>query len=1284
MIVMLAVFLLGGMYSAAFAGDKTGIKINEIIPDNLSATSLTSGLIVQSVSCPYDTLAAMQTGIPFTILLKNLSDVEIKIQFMILNFSFASTGDRNSDYLVTGVSSPDSIMPPHVTRVFKFEIEVLPWALANVDISVMVFVVGERLDNHQPVFTESEEQLYTLDHFNMASFDNDDGTYRWRGGWVEIGESDGPGEGNIQIVEPLSSAVIGDHVPYTGAGLSRGADIYGADNAELEFLWERDPVNGFEGSFLVQVSKNGRDDWETLLTIAGGADESYTSEAFIIDDHISDSTTVRFMTEGVCSGRMFVDEVRIILITQSSFHSWTVLSEAILFHAALFDTRHTPDRSDDSLICVTNPEVVSLDRIQYLYGKQPLADIPFEKSNLYRLVIQFNSSYDWDWKPDESETGYLSFTGLNRGFGRLSAPRFGCKEFLLPETMIPDQEDDPADYLVGATEKSLPPIPWSMNTDPWLDPVVDEGKVDEFGAVMEGLDPLRWIVDCRDAGKNWEITGNCEKERYYFHEIWFQPDLEWAHADTADLFLHINGKEPDENLEQIHLLLNMMDDDVEGPVISDYSPEILPEGVSEYITCRITDPSGVYDDGTGVGGQGVYLLYDSDGSLEDDFYELQMSPAGGGYFRSDLTVGGLSQGEELIYRVYACDDDSDTGPADRSRSRGDIQTVQFVGSEPVHDAPYSLSPNFVYPGQQDVTFSIKIGNPNSGKVTFLPAVSYLRIDDGTTVLVTHLSNETVLSPGAVDFPIAFDPVDFPVDFSALDTLKPLLHLEGTYLDSLSWDQTWTVSVSNRLTVKRPTLHMEAHALPSPDVNPGESKVELLRLELNLENVTGILLDTLIVSNPRARVPGGAASDANFERLYLYKQGAPLLESLAAPDDSEPPFLTSRPFTESDSLLAAATLDKGRAVFGLSRGRLIPPWESLYYYVVADVDSFSASDGEFLDIDIASPDSVFLSGSAAVSFEELPLNSEGRNRIDGFVSFQAQIVDNLPDTLYSGDGNQPVFTVDLPSNGQLPDILSGLSVRNLGDSQVDEIINDLRFWADDGDGVFSAGEDEYLGILLYTGARFQISGISRPVMGSQRFFLTAGFGQGFTEPLEVRFGIPVGGVEYISGNDGPLDQGVIAVSSQVLIRRESIIVEALESGSGSVTVHPGEVDVELLGLRIVNNTLGEVTVDSLRLRSAEGLFACESAKNFGLFHDNGNLTFDPAGDAWISSAAWSAGSGLFADMDLHVAAGSSAVLFVATGLDSFKTADGCTLAVWLASAADLHLSAATENPYEIDG
>ena len=1040
-----------------------------------------------------------------------------------------------------------------------------------------------------------------------------------------------PGTSGGLVIESVTCSF--DSVVLEKAGIPVTVRVANSSNTSItvrqlklifseKFTGDRDSDYDVTGDLNPEVTilSGGRVDFELFGKVRNGAaaDMNISIDAHAFGTRSDNLESVSASTS--------VDNIFIDSTTEAGAHMQLDVDDPLTSIIALYDTRMTADRSDDSLMVERTGVVFWLDTDYHVDSGAPLADIQFEKSARYRLVIQLHSSDDWEWEPKNQGQGFLSLTDPSQGFGRLSSPQPGIPELLLSESMIPDEESDNVDYVVGATRAIDTPVPWAMLSDPWADLNIDDGKLGEYGQLRYGLDPARWHIDCRDGGKEWEVTGKCERRRYYFHEVWFTPDLDWAHGDEIDIQMMIEGQDSnDGDLRGLHAHFRMIDDDASGPVITDFTPELVREGDIFSIYCSIDDPSGVFDDGSGSGGQGVYLIWDTDGDLENGHNEVQMSLVVDDVYGTDIAIGGFAQGEEIIYAIYAWDDDVDTGPADRSLSVSEKRNIAVLASVAIFDELNSFWPSSVYPAEEAVPFHIEIANPNMDGL-WLWDTSYIEFTDGDTTVTTFLSNDTWLESGVSNFPVRFDDVDIPPSLGSPDTLEISINIEGWYAGGFPFSQSWNASYTNSLIVLEPTVHFDAHAVPSVPVNPGDRLVELLRMEVVCESVTDITLDSLTVSDmAHAAARSAAARSDNVEMLYLYRQASTsgmstILEAASQNKLEDKPeyfngesgfsslsgareILTDRPFSPYDSLVATATLEDGKAVFNILSNRLLGAWESAFFYVVADIDSFDAVDGEPLAFGIASPDSVFITGNATVSLLDDPFVSEGTPEIDGFMTFQASFDTTVVDTLYSGDNFNSILILDIPSNGNIPDIMSGLSVANYGDAAAVNALETVSLWVDDGDGTFSILSDIYEGDLQYTGDRFEITGLSIPVVGSQRLFVTADIGYGFTDPLELRMGVPLMGVEYVSGNDGPLDGSVIPDSSQVLIRREFILIESLIASTELSPVNPGDVDVELMAMSLTNNTLGQVTIDSLRVGGSPGLFNCEPSKEIRLHLDD---------------------------------------------------------------------------------
>ncbi|MCU0640117.1 MAG: hypothetical protein MUF59_09660, partial [Candidatus Krumholzibacteria bacterium] len=182
-------------------------------------------LQVASVRCPFDTLMAGASGVPVAVELLNSSDAGIEIQYIAIYFTFISQGDRNSDYSVTALPPSGWLIPSGESKSFDFLVNVLDGALINEIITVEAFAFGIRQDNLEQVTAGSYDTRMVLDEFEVVSYDNNDGDTDWKGPWVEIGESDGPGAGLVFITdEPVtkdSVLAIGAKTAFDPVGILR-------------------------------------------------------------------------------------------------------------------------------------------------------------------------------------------------------------------------------------------------------------------------------------------------------------------------------------------------------------------------------------------------------------------------------------------------------------------------------------------------------------------------------------------------------------------------------------------------------------------------------------------------------------------------------------------------------------------------------------------------------------------------------------------------------------------------------------------------------------------------------------------------------------------------------------------------------------------------------------------------------------------------------------------------------------------------------------------------------
>ncbi|MCK4349228.1 MAG: hypothetical protein KAX13_00125, partial [Candidatus Krumholzibacteria bacterium] len=236
----------------------------------------------------------------------------------------------------------------------------------------------------------------------------------------------------------------------------------------------------------------------------------------------------------------------------------------------------------------------------------------------------------------------------------------------------------------------------------------------------------------------------------------------------------------------------------------------------------------------------------------------------------------------------------------------------------------------------------------------------------------------------------------------------------------------------------------------------------------------------------------------------------------------------------------------------------------------------------------------------------------------------------------------------------------------------------------GDGYFSAADDSMLGELVATGERYQRSGLAVPVVSPTRFFATADFMQGYSQEFYALFGIPQNGIEFASGNDGPIDGNVQSPKMQFLERREIVSIEALPITSG--TVYTGQKDVGILALEFTNSTLGTINLDSLRVTCDSSAFACDPAAMISLHLDNGDHTFDPADDSQLGTEQLVFWRAMFTELVLEIPTDGTAVLFASVDVDSFFTIDDVLLNAEITSCEDIYITVGpevTEAIYDLD-
>jgi len=588
----------------------------------------------------------------------------------------------------------------------------------------------------------------------------------------------------------------------------------------------------------------------------------------------------------------------------------------------------------------------------------------------------------------------------------------------------------------------------------------------------------------------------------------------------------------------------------------------------------------------------------------------------------------------------------------------DSVSIQVVTPVLLDDEPGSLYPQQTFAGAPDLKVRIGINNVTDVGVR-LGTSSEVEFTDGANTYTSTLANPTYVPANAVDFTISFAPAAVPAAMTAGALYPMTLRLSGVSDQSVAYAETLSTAGSNEIDVAQTRVGVAALVVGNATALPGSRGETLLALKLSNGYSAARSLDTLVVSNVSTGPGSQGQIDAELEALYLYYDA-----------DS------TGSIGPGDVLLASSSFTAGRAAFAVGGAWSIPGYGIERLLVGADVDSSLARDGDVIDAAILwSTDVVFVEPSSVEDISPLyPINSYGTTAIDGMASYQLSLASTAPDTAYSGDLERLLATVVVPQNGYEADVLNGIDVRDSSGGFHSADFSAVRLHLDDGDGSFDPASDPTAGTMVFSGDRYSITGLSIPIAGALRLFVSADVSTTPTNGDTFRASIPTGGVRVASGNDGPVDTAVSTAGDIVLINVEEVDVSTLPLGA--FVPNPGDRNVPLLRVRLVNSTLSPVTLDSVEVENTTAGAGSQAELDASLeavrvYADDGNGIVDPWDTILADGLTFASGTLTTTALGATIAVGTPYHLLFVCNVDSFCAADGDTLRVRIAGAAAIH-------------
>ncbi|MDJ0747865.1 MAG: DNRLRE domain-containing protein [Woeseiaceae bacterium] len=154
------------------------------------------------------------------------------------------------------------------------------------------------------------------DEFNTRSFSGDDGTLTWTGDWLEVGESNGPTSGDIQVMADANDFQLRTRDNDNGGeGVLRSANLTGAGTATLRYMFRRANLDSTSDYTAVEVSSTGNSGPWTELARHSGSDNDadYQSATVDLTSYASADTTIRLKTSSSMGGTdtVWFDDIEI-------------------------------------------------------------------------------------------------------------------------------------------------------------------------------------------------------------------------------------------------------------------------------------------------------------------------------------------------------------------------------------------------------------------------------------------------------------------------------------------------------------------------------------------------------------------------------------------------------------------------------------------------------------------------------------------------------------------------------------------------------------------------------------------------------------------------------------------------------------------------------------------------------------------------------------------------------------------------------------------------------------
>jgi hypothetical protein len=441
----------------------------------------------------------------------------------------------------------------------------------------------------------------------------------------------------------------------------------------------------------------------------------------------------------------------------------------------------------------------------------------------------------------------------------------------------------------------------------------------------------------------------------------------------------------------------------------------------------------------------------------------------------------------------------------------------------------------------------------------------------------------------------------------------------------------TITITSTEMVLASTTPIETREL-----TPGETTGPITAIKLLNRYAGAVHIDSVRFTNAGSD-PGGASQDdldSQIDAATLWLEG----------DGS---LTTHGP---GDSLIASGEFHEGRVVF--STGALaVPAGGAITVTVECTLNGLTCKNANLINFAVSEGADIEFSEPVEVS-GDFPLKNQDDFPINTFPASSITVHDVAGGTIFGGETDHLVFDFELPRNGYAADHLRSLRIVSTGSSNEETALEAVRLWGVT-DGLGSGQGEMLLGEFEKGDGWWQVSDLAFPLTDAHtRFHVTVDVATDDTEGGTLSFEIPIQGVRFVSGTDGPDDSPVAAGRTYLLFPANRITVIPIPADVAAV--RPGALRAPVLTFALYNGYPVQTHVlEAVRLSNGSrsvstGAFADYMLGQVSLYYDqNADRKFDD--DMLIASGYFTDGGLGLSGLNVALPPESLSYFFVAASL-----------------------------------